>query len=552
MREMLIKLGDKFWTDPLMTLAIAAGLIALASTPIAFAVLGNTKWFEARRGRVMLKPAFWSVVCSMMLVMGIPAIFLALVVKSESFDKDRYEFDPNKSWSVLEQGRGYATIKAADEGVRVEMARLADERKNLLNSVKKLDEAMIRLRAVAGTSAQVAATIPDVLQTLAAVRKSVGLDGPQQLIDLTAPPVELAAIGGGTTGAPANLAPAPVAAVAAAPAPGPGLTKEQADAELATVPAPQKPLAAFLPLTDLPGGWMVAKSGDRYLETFNAENLFEKIDGRAESFTQYDVRGMAYTYYHPIGDDSNEVQLYIFEMANPLKALGKYGSEKPDGVSVQPIGTEGYTSAGSTLFYTGKYYIQIVSTKDHSTFADFALNLAGRIAKAMKGGEGAGASPGQKKEATPEDLFALLPDGPAKANPKYIAQDVFGYAFLSDVFMADYQDGDVAFQGFIRPYADPAAAKAVLEEYLAGAKLDGAEVKELPAEGADKIVVSSNIGLVDVLILKGNALAGVNGSTDGAKAEVFAKGFAKSLPTVVPIVDTGSAKKPEAGGDESK
>ena len=41
----------------------------------------------------------------MMLVMGIPAIFLALVVKSQYFDKDRYEFDPNKTWSVLEQGR---------------------------------------------------------------------------------------------------------------------------------------------------------------------------------------------------------------------------------------------------------------------------------------------------------------------------------------------------------------------------------------------------------------------------------------------------------------
>jgi hypothetical protein len=549
MREMLVRLIDKLWSDPLMTLATAAGLIALASTPIAFAVLGNTKWFEARRGRVMLKPAFWSVVCSMMLVMGIPAIFLALVVKSESFDKDRYEFDPNKSWSVLEQGRGYATIKAADEGVRVEMARLSDERKNLLNSVKKLDEAMIRLRAVAGTSAQVAKAIPDVLQTLAAVRKSVGLDGPQQLIDLTAPPVELAALGGGTTAAPANLAPAP-AVVAAAPAPISGLSKEQADAELATVPAPQKPLAAFLPLTDLPAGWEVAKSGDRYLETFNAENLFEKIDGRAESFTQYDVRGMAYTYYHPTGDASNEVQLYIFEMANPLKALGKYGSEKPDGVTAQPIGTEGYTSAGSTLFYTGKHYVQIVSTKDDAVFGKFALDLAGRIAKAMKGEGPAGLSPGQKKEATPEDLFALLPAGPAKANPKYIAQDVFGYAFLSDVFMADYEDGGVAFQGFIRPYVDPAAARAVLDQYLAGAKQDGAEVKELPAEGADKVIVSSNIGLVDVLILKGNALAGVNGSTDGPKAEAFAKGFAKSLPAVVPIVDTGSAKKPESGGDE--
>ena len=65
----------------------------------------------------------------------------------------------------------------------------------------------------------------------------------------------------------------------------------------------------MLPLTDLPPGWTLGKSGTKHIETFNAENLFEKIDGRAESFLQYGVKGMAYTFYHPTGDPSNELQL---------------------------------------------------------------------------------------------------------------------------------------------------------------------------------------------------------------------------------------------------
>ena len=83
-------------------------------------------------------------------------------------------------------------------------------------------------------------------------------------------------------------------------------------------------------MADLPPEWTVGKSGEHHLESFNADNLYEKIDGRAESFIQYGVKGMAYAFYHPTGDPSNELQLYIFEMADPLKALGKYGSEKPD------------------------------------------------------------------------------------------------------------------------------------------------------------------------------------------------------------------------------
>ena len=100
------KYATSWRDDPLLVLALTAALIALATTPIAFAVLGRLDWFKARRGRVMQRPEFSSIVVGMMLVMAIPAIFAALVLKSRSFDKNRYEFDPNKTWSVLEQGRG--------------------------------------------------------------------------------------------------------------------------------------------------------------------------------------------------------------------------------------------------------------------------------------------------------------------------------------------------------------------------------------------------------------------------------------------------------------
>ena len=101
-----------------------------------------------------------------------------------------------------------------------------------------------------------------------------------------------------------------------------------------------------------------------------------------------------------------------------------------------------------------------------------------------------------------------------QGDAKYVAQDVFGYSFLSDVFMADYKEGDVAWQGFLRPYRDAQEAKAMLEKYIVGVKKDGAEVKTLTAEGADEMVVSNNIGLVDVVFRKGNTLAGANGATE--------------------------------------
>ncbi|MGA2702713.1 MAG: DUF6599 family protein [Isosphaeraceae bacterium] len=559
------KYSNELRDDPLLVLALTAALFALATTPIAFAILGRMEWFKARRGRVMQRPEFASIVVGMILVMAIPAIFSALVLKSRYFDKNRYEFDPNKTWSVLEQGRGLASVKEADAAVQREMERLALERKNLVDNVKKLDEAMLALRAVAGTSPAVAQTFPGVLQSLAGVRKSVGVDGPQQLLDFTAPPVELKNAAAGSP------LPASVSTSAPTAGTGNGLAPAQVEAEIAAVPEPQKAIAAILPLSDLPSGWTPGKSGTKYIESFNAENLYEKIDGRAESFLQYGVKGMAYTFYHPTGDLSNELQLYVFEMADSLKALGKYGSEKPDEAKVIPVGDEGYTAAGSTLFYAGKYYTQIVSTQDDPKFAAFALELARRVAARQKPGGSPAAAPtplaasqpalasapvptaeSTAKAAavqpaaasptagvTPATYFTFLPAAGKQGDNKYVAQDVFGYSFLSDVFMADYKEGDVSWQGFLRPYRDDKEAKEVLEKYVASVKQDGAEVKTLMAEGADQMIISSSIGLFDVVFRKGNTLAGANGATNLKPAEAFARSLAKTLPAKVQAISSG-------------
>lgn len=586
---------DEVAGDPLLVLALSAALIALATTPAAFAILGRLEWFKARRGRILQRPEFASIVVGMLLVMGIPAIFAALVIKSRTFDRNRYEFDPNRTWSVLEQGRGLQNLREADEAVKQEMGRLALERKNLVDSVKKLDDAMLALRTVAGTSPAVAQRFPGVLQSLAGVRKSVGVDGPQQLQDFTAPPVDLRAMAAAglanspsvmlATNAPAGLVPPTSPAPIAAATSSNGLSRAEIETELATVPEPQRKIAAMLPFADLPAEWTVGKLAERHLETFNADNLYEKIDGRAESFIQYGVKGMAYAFYHPTGDPSNELQLYVFEMADPLKALGKYGSEKPDEFKAVPIGNEGYTTAGSTLFYSGRYYTQIVSTQDDPKFGAFALELAKRVAASQAPGsskapaaattaatsipaaatngpstgtppavasaERAAGSEGEIKtgtaptkpgqpDFTPADYFALLPAAGRQGDAKYVAQDVFGYSFLSDVFMADYKSGEVSWQGFLRPYRDASEAKDVLAKYIIGVKKDGAEVKTVTAEGADEMVISNNIGLIDIVFRKGNTLAGANGATSAPPAEEFARALAKSLPATVHTLDSAN------------
>ena len=95
---------DELASDPLQVLRSPPPLLALATTPLAFAVLGRLEWFKAVVGRIMQRPEFSSIVVGMMLVMAIPAIFAAPVLKSRSFDRNRYEFDPNEPGRCSSKG----------------------------------------------------------------------------------------------------------------------------------------------------------------------------------------------------------------------------------------------------------------------------------------------------------------------------------------------------------------------------------------------------------------------------------------------------------------
>lgn len=547
-RDSLIQLKELFSSSPVTAWTMAAAAVALATTPLAFALMGRMEWFNARRGRTLQRPSFWSVVCSMVMVMGVPAILLALLVKSQSFDKNRYEFDPNRPFSVVDQGRQYEArtlLESAyklDEAVRAEQKRLAEVRKELTDGVKKLDDAMLALRESARQAPAVVGPMNNVLETLGGLRKAVAIDAPQQLVNLTAEPAAIASANGpaaSATATPVAVRDVPAPAVAAPPAAN-GLSKPEIAAILASVPEPQKPLAAMLPLDELPPGWEVSKlpvkGAAKYVETFNAENLFEKMDGGAESYIQNGVKGMACCSYHPKGDEESEVQLFIFEMGDPLKSGGKFDAEKPEETTALAIGEGAYSAGGSIFVHADRYYTVANVAQQSPKLSAFAESLARRVAALQKGGKSSG--------PTSEDLFGLFPADPKKSSPKYVAKDVFGYSFLSDVFLADYEVGDMKFQGFLRPYPTAEEAKTVFEQYVETARKDGAEVKVIEDSKADKMILSSNIGLIDVVFLKGNAVGGANGATEAKPAEEFARKFAESLTAPVPAI--GGEKKDSA------
>ena len=301
----------------------------------------------------------------------------------------------------------------------------------------------------------------------------------------------------------------------------------------------------MLPLSGLPSGWVLSKlpgkNPPKFVESFNADNLFEKMDGGAESYIQNGVKGMACCSYHPSGDEDSEVQLFVFEMGDPLKARGKFDAEKPDTVTSVAIGEGAYITEGSVFIHAGRYYTVVNVAQTDPKVLAFAEGIARQVAALQKSEKSSGPSS--------EDLFKLFPAEPKQSGTKYVSKDVFGYSFLSDVFLADYQVGDMTFQGFLRPYATAEEARKVFDQYVETAKKDGATVKVIDGTKAEKMILSDNIGLVDVIFLKGNAVGGANGAGKAEPAEAFARKFVEFLPDAVPFIGGAKPDAEKEGND---
>ena len=259
---------------------------------------------------------------------------------------------------------------------------------------------------------------------------------------------------------------------------------------------------------------------------------------------------MAYTFYHPTGDPSNEIQLYVFEMPDALKALGKYGSEKPDEAVPVTIGDQGYTSAGSTLFYAGKYYTQIVSTQDDPKFAAFALEMAKRVVARQKpGGTQSPLRPGTDPlpprpaepepaehqrpsrppakpaaaEVSPATFFASCPPRSGRAIPSTSPRTSSAIASSPTSSWPITRTGTSPGRASSGPTATPRRPRRCSRNTSLASRKTAPRSRRPPAEGADEMVVSNNIGLVDFVFRKGNTLAGANGATSAAPAEAFAR-----------------------------
>jgi hypothetical protein len=193
------------------------------------------------------------------------------------------------------------------------------------------------------------------------------------------------------------------------------------------------------------------------LATYDANNLWDKIDGAADGYLSYNFEELTIGDY--TSKDGKYISLEIYRHKTPEDAFGIYSQERPQEGKFQAIGAQGYEVEGSFNFVSDKYYVKVRSNYTDAESMNTIREIAKKTAALIS-----------VNSILPE-LLQLFPQKSKKANTEqFINSNFLGYSFLGQAFTSTYSLKGNTFNLFIIKYGSAAVAKETLIKYLVQVK----------------------------------------------------------------------------------
>lgn len=302
--------------------------------------------------------------------------------------------------------------------------------------------------------------------------------------------------------------------------------------------APSGAAATAVDRGALPASLALPGWKERTVSRFDAENLYVKINGRADFFLSRGFRSLTFVTLE--GPSGTAVDVELYDLGSTENALGAFAAEKPPEAKASSSGGTSWYVARNALFLArGESYARAIGSDESPA----VLAQLESLRKAFEGGIAAGEKPWTV--ALFADALGLPPD-----RLQYAAENAFSFGFAKNVTSATLDDGETEL--FVLPAGDAAKAKALSAKFEEGFLSYGEKVA---AAGASW-VKDRYLSTFSRTVAAGTMVVGVRGAQDLAKgAEALArleKAVLALPPDVAKKAAAGppAAAKPTGGGYE--
>ena len=233
------------------------------------------------------------------------------------------------------------------------------------------------------------------------------------------------------------------------------------------------------------------------IETYTAENLYEKINGKAPLYIEAGFEKLFTRRLVNKDDEDLWMELFVYDMANIKNAFSVYSVQTR--ADAELLGDMGFAyKAGNALYLaSGRYYIELVGSFESDELFKAMATVAQKIKESFA------------VDDTVISEFALLPqENLVPGSIKLFSAGVFGFEGLTDTFTAKYKIDNETVTVFLSKRAGEQEAKKLVDGYYNFLIDNGAEDKGKLPWGGGKIV--ELFGSIEIVFSNWVYVAGVH------------------------------------------
>jgi hypothetical protein len=281
----------------------------------------------------------------------------------------------------------------------------------------------------------------------------------------------------------------------------PGLPQSQTPGEFPLAPIPSSDLADFVPAD------MGVLS---HLESFGPEDLFEKINGKAELYLSAGFLNLRCQRFERNADPQSWAEVFVYDMGTLRHAFAVYSAQSRAGAEPLDLTPFSYRTTNALFWVHGRYYIELIASAPSDTMMESMLSFGKKFVRKTS-----------VERETIHELELFPRQHLEEGSIALLISDAFGFDEWENVFTASYNMEGERLIAFLSHQERPEDTVRLAEAYHAFLLKNGGTDVPLSAPLTGAAVVEI-LGTFELIFYHGQYVAGVREAQSREAAEKLA------------------------------
>jgi hypothetical protein len=250
-------------------------------------------------------------------------------------------------------------------------------------------------------------------------------------------------------------------------------------------------------------------------EIYNADNLYEKIDGKAPMYQESGFEWLTTQRFANSKNPDLGLELYLYDMGNSRNAFSVYSRQKRADVKDLNDIPFGYKTSNAIYISHSRYYIEIIGFAESEELIGVMKGIAKKLSGQLAVGE----------EGRIAELGFFPHEGTVAGSWKLQLNNAFGFDGLADTYSAQYKADGKTVAIFFSRRSSADEARTLAKSYYDFLLTNGAT----SSPPASDVLKRLNAGVLDfygtseIVFAAGPFVAGVHEADDRQAAEKAAE-----------------------------